>query len=338
MHDTKRVNFEVFARASRHLVVILSPMHLAIERLPHYKSSEFDATSTLLINPGNGNFYRDCIAEVRAIIADAMHSTGATRLVFCGSSMGAYGALYFGTLFPETEYIVGYAPSIRLDHPGTLSEQAMPASLLLDEDAQHGELLERIRRSEARVFLFHPCIDVQDGRHILDCDALADCANVTRYHLLCEHDLHRYIGLPRVVAGLLKENAPPLEDIRPLLASEEEITYAKRIYDFYLHELQGKELDFAYSALPVENSANWRYFYWKARNLSHHGQAWQSLSNFMIAMAHGGNKVAEAHFCIANVYKDLGLRHAALGHYQEAYKLDPNSAITTSTICQLLTK
>jgi tetratricopeptide (TPR) repeat protein len=334
--SSEAITFQIIARPSDQLIIVLAPMNLAIDRLPHYKSTDFDDFSVLLLNPGNCNFYRDCILEVVDLIKSAIEETNAKRLTFCGSSMGAYGALYFGSLFEQTRYIVGYAPFLRLDHPASLSKMAMRADLIADEDQQFLELVQRLKESTAEIYLFHPCIDRQDGIHIADSELLQEFSHVRRYHLLCEHDIHRYISLTKMVSNIVHFSNILEKDVSHLLCNEFEISLSKMIYCLYLDESLGKTTDFNLSPVPIENSKNWIYFYWKARNLYRRGDLWSSLSNFMIAMSYGGSNFSETHFCIANVFKDLGLRNAAIGHYQEAYKLDSNNSNISKTICSLL--
>lgn len=330
------INHQIIPRPSDELIVVLAPMDLAIDRLPHYKNTDFENFNVLLINPGNCNFYRDCILEIIDLIKTAIKETNAIRLTFCGSSMGAYGALYFGSLFEQTRYIVGYAPFLRLDHPASLSKMAMRPDLMADEDQQFLELMQRLKKSTAEIYLFHPCVDKQDGIHMADSELFQDCSHIKRYHLLCEHDIHRFISLPKMVSNLVHFSNILEDQVLPLLGNDFEISLSKTIYFLYLDESLGKTTDFNLSPMPIENSKNWSYFYWKARNLYRRGDLWSSLSNFMTAMSHGGSYFSETHFCIANVFKDLGLRNAAIGHYQEAYKLDSNNPNISKTICALM--
>jgi hypothetical protein len=140
------------------------------------------------------------------------------------------------------------------------------------------------------------------------------------------------------VSTLVETGTLPEEKIRPLIASTFEIAISKEIYSLYLDEHQGNPLKPGLPLMPIEETSNWQYFYWKARTLARHNELWASLNNFISALRHGGEKIAEVHFCIANVFKDLNLTHAAIGHYQEAFALEPNNSVTAKMICKLLTR
>jgi len=337
MNSDNWVNSQLTVRLSNDLIVALAPMNLDIAKLPHFKSSEFQNSSVLLINPGNCNFYRDCLTQVKGIIDAAIRESGARRLAFCGSSMGAYGALYFGSVFNQTKYIIAYAPFLRLNNPGTLSHLSMDPGLLGEEEYFYSELLTNLKNSDAEIYLFHPCIDRQDGAHIADAEFLSTYPHVKRIHLMCEHDLHRHVSLPKVVVSLLEHGIIP-DEFGEIYASDVEISASKMAYRIYADEFQGKRSEFDFPLMPTEETRSWIYYYWKARNLALHGRHWASLSNFMAAMGYGGNNVSELHFCVANVLKELNLTHAATGYYQEAFKLNPHNLEAAKNICNLLIK
>ncbi|OIJ41716.1 hypothetical protein [Massilia timonae] len=337
MNSCTRINFEVFNKSTEHLIVVMSPMKLSIEKLPHYKDENFENFSRILINPGTRNYYKDCVAEVRDAISTALKETGAKYLVFCGSSMGAFGAVYMGSLFSETKYIVAYAPFIRLDHPGTLSKSSIAPEFLVDEDRNSRELLERLKNTKAQLFLFYPCIDGQDGIKITESEAFNECTHITRYYLMCEHNIHQHVSLPALVARLIHSGDVSAEAIERLAATEEDKKLSQNTYQLYLAELENSKPTFEITSMPLENTTNWLYFYWKARYQAKQGLHWESLCNYMASMANGGDKVVETHFCVANTLKNLGLKHAALGYYQEAFKRAPNNNDIALIISDLLT-
>ncbi|MDY0962493.1 hypothetical protein [Massilia sp. CFBP9026] len=337
MNSCNRINFEVFNNSTEHLIVVMSPMELPIDKLPHYKDENFDNFSRILINPGSRNYYKDCVAEVRDAISTAIKETGAKHLVFCGSSMGAFGAIYMGSLFVETKYIVAYAPFIRLDHPGTLSKSSIDPDFLMDEDRNSSELTERLKNTKAKVFLFYPCIDGQDGVKIAESEAFNECAHIARYYLMCEHNIHQHIGLPALVADLIDSGKVSTEKIEQLAATEDDKKFSQYTYQFYIAELENSKITFEFPSMPLENTKNWLYFYWKARYQARQEQHWESLCNYMVSMSNGGDNVVETHFCVANTLKTLGLKHAALGYYQEAFKRSPMNNQIALIISDLLT-
>jgi len=317
------LQFKLSNRDSKELVVFLSPMDLPADKLPHFSDSTTAEFSTLLVNPANRNFYLDCLDELCELIKDSQQKTGASSLIFCGSSMGGYGALLLGALFKETTIVVAYAPCLRIDHPGSLSEQNVDRSLLTHP---YNNLIPLLDKSDAKMFIYFPCIDRQDGIHIQDAIQLKGKLHRYIYVLLCEHDIHKHISLPANVSTVLQTGAAPENLIRPFLASDFEVECSMLVYQFYLNEQQHLQKDFQVPDLPTENSRNWMYFYWKARYQHGRKQFWQSLLNFQFALALGGDRYAEVYFCIANSLKALRQLHAAMGYYRQAEQVAPSKA------------
>lgn len=331
----QKINFEIFNKLTDHLIVVMAPMNLSAEKLPHYQDSHFEASSRILINPGTQNYYRDCVQEVCDAISNALLETGATTLVFCGSSMGAFGALYFGSLFKETKYVVAYAPSIRLDHPGTISKQVIQLDYLIDEDTKSTKLLNWIQNTKAVLHLFYPCFDDKDGIKISESKILHKISSTNTYYLTCEHNIHEEIGLPEVVSELINTGRIPREKFEPFFASSYEIEISLKTYYLYLCDFSDIAAIKDFSLMPIEETKNWRYFYWKARTQARAGLYWESLSNFIASIACNSNPNSEQLLCIANVLKEINLRDGAIGFYREALKLNPQNSNVSDEIARL---
>lgn len=313
------------------LVVILAPMNLPAPQLPHYKNSEVINASKLLINPANSNFYQDCETEVKELISSSLVTTQAKKLVICGSSMGGYGALLFGPQFKETIALFSYAPAFRLDHPYSRSALQME----IKHQKGPGSVTEGLARTSADIHLFLPCFDHQDGANIADALALAgNYPHLAIHYLNCTHDINTYLPLPELVNWYLQTSRIPEDKIAPLRASLYDARIAASTYALYCRE-NGISVDIEFDHYPTERTANWQYFYWKARNLAKMQKMWESVHNFIAAMEKGGFGVSEVQFCLANAYKDMGMTQAAVGHYREADRIRPNDPTTLSAINDL---
>lgn len=245
--------------------------------------------------------------------------------------MGGYGALKFGTQFTETKAIFAYAPAFRLDHPYSRSALRMENRYLKEEVS----LAIPLKNSAARIYAFLPCYDHQDGVNIMDALGIEKGSSKGSFvYLNCEHDVNSYLPLPELVNYFLKNSQLPEDLIAPLRASTYEINISIASYMLYCRE-HGIKNETAYEDLPIELTNNWRYFYWKARDLARQRKKWESIYNFIAAMERGGHKSSDLHFCLGNSYKDLKLAQSALGHYHEAAKLKPNNATILKAIREL---
>ena len=236
-----------------------------------------------------------------------------------------------GPKFEETVAIFSFAPAFRLDHPYSRSMlQIEPGKLTND-----GDVTGSILSTKARVFIFLPCYDHQDGVNISDAlDLQRNNENISINYLSCEHDVNNYLSLPDLVDFYIKKSFLPEEKISPLRASLFEAQISAATYSLYCQD-HGIAEEISYEEYPTEETNNWRYFYWKARHLSKSGKKWQSVQNFLAAMEKGGAYVSDVHICLANTYKDIGFKQVALGHYEEALKIRPNDPAIISTIQKL---
>lgn len=147
-----------FRPGSDTLVVVFSqvrvpPGKFGLERL-------FAATthSLLLLNEPENNWYRGREAAIDALIEAAASTAKATRLVFYGSSMGAFGAAASASRHPEAE-LYAFAPDYRIGEPGSQSAAAGLAAR--PEEADLGDLLAAPRRGAARLIV--PLYDPYDA-------------------------------------------------------------------------------------------------------------------------------------------------------------------------------
>lgn len=115
-------------RGSGTLVVVFSQVrvpdgHFGLSRL-------FAATrhACLFVNQPDNRWYRDSTEAVDAAVHRARRATGAGRLVFYGSSMGAFGALAAAARHPDSD-VVAYAPDWRIGEAGSRSAEAGLAAI-----------------------------------------------------------------------------------------------------------------------------------------------------------------------------------------------------------------
>lgn len=324
------VNWKFFDKDSDDLVVAFPPMDYPYEKLPFYHLSDNYDVSALLFNPGNKEFFLDCECEIRVLISEVIEKTKPRKVIFIGSSMGGYGALLFGTFFDApSNVILSFSPFLRLDNLGSISQQNITPELL-----SSGSIINQLNNITCSAHLFFPCVDRQDGAHMIDSDLISN-PNVEKHFLMTAHDIGLKLPFMNVLESILRDGDIPRSDVSKILASEEDVHLSRKTYLIYKAEiLKSKDIEFNDHS-PVESTDNYLYFYWKARYLHTNGFPWKALENFNKAIALGGDKVFEIFFCTALVFKSLGFYKIALGYFEQALLLDPANLSALKNIEQL---
>lgn len=114
--------------------------------------------SLLLVNEPVNDWYRGREAALDRLIGEATTAIKATRLVFYGSSMGAFGASAAAARHAGAE-LYAFAPDYRIGEPG--SQSAAAGLPVRPEEADLGQLLAASRQGKARIIV--PLYDPYDA-------------------------------------------------------------------------------------------------------------------------------------------------------------------------------
>ena len=141
-----------FRPGSETLVVIFSQVRVPAGKFGLERLFAGTTHSLLLLNEPANNWYRSREAVLDGVIGKAALAAKASRRIFYGSSMGAFGAAAAASRHPEAE-LYAFAPDFRIGEPG--SQSAAAGLGVRSEEADLGSLLAKPRQGAARSsFLF----------------------------------------------------------------------------------------------------------------------------------------------------------------------------------------
>lgn len=177
-----------FLLKSDTLVVVFSQVRVPRGKFGLERLFAGTTHSLLLVNEPINDWYRVRAATIDALIGEAAAAAKANRLIFYGSSMGAFGAAATAARHPEAE-LYAFAPDFRIGEPGS---QSAAAGLAARQGEAHlGELLAASRRGAAHVIvpLFDP-YDAGVGARLAD-RSLPD--QVKLVPLRSSHEVHDHL-------------------------------------------------------------------------------------------------------------------------------------------------
>ena len=303
-----------FPAASQVLAVFYAPGNLPLPRLPHFKTTASLGCGRLLINPGNLNFYQDCIENVESVVAHV--ASGYDRVIHYGGSAGGYAALRFGTAAPKTQAIFALSPFFDLNSPCTRSaEQRLVSSANRSDLSVFGRVLEV---AGIDIFAYISCLDITDGAQVESAERIP--RGKIRLHCLLDNHALPTVNQPaRLIADYLATNAvapPPYH----LLATERDRADAILAYRQFVAECQNAPFD-ELEPSRVSESRIYSLPYAYGRRLSIAGRHLEALSRFVEAVGKArarGMDEYELLVCAGNSATCFGWHEIALGFYREA--------------------
>lgn len=147
-----------FRLASDTLVVVFSQVRVPAGKFGLERLFAGTTHSLLLVNEPVNGWYRGREAAIDALIGEVASAAGAARLVFYGSSMGAFAAAATAVRHPKAE-LYAFAPDFRIGEPG--SQSAATGLVARPDEADLGRLFATPRRGKARVIV--PLYDPYDA-------------------------------------------------------------------------------------------------------------------------------------------------------------------------------
>lgn len=177
-----------FRLGSDTLVVVFSQVRVPVGKFGLERLFAGTTHSLLLFNEPINNWYRGREAVLDRLIGEAALAAKATRLIFYGSSMGAFGATVTAARHPAAE-LYAFAPDFRIGEPG--GQSTMSGLVAQPEEADLGGLLGSPRRGAARIVV--PLYDPYDagvGARLAD-RQLPD--GVTLVPLRSSHEVHDHL-------------------------------------------------------------------------------------------------------------------------------------------------
>ena len=147
-----------FRPGSDTLVVVFSQVRVPAGKFGLERLFAGTTHSLLLFNEPINNWYRGREAVIDRLIGEAALAAKASRRVFYGSSMGAFGAAAAAARQPEAE-LYAFAPDFRIGEPG--SQSAMSGLVARSGEADLSGLLGSPRRGAARIIV--PLYDPYDA-------------------------------------------------------------------------------------------------------------------------------------------------------------------------------
>lgn len=179
------------------LVVVFSQVRVPEGKFGLERMFAGTTHSLLLLNDPANVWYRPHAGAIDRLIGEAVASLRPARLVFYGSSMGAFGAAATAARWPEAE-IYAFAPDWRIGEPGS---QSAAAGLCPDPaEADLGAHLGRPRQGRARVVI--GLYDAYDGGVGARLAARALPDTVELVALRSSHELHDHLYSLNVIRKL----------------------------------------------------------------------------------------------------------------------------------------
>jgi len=177
-----------FRLRSDTLVVVFSQVRVPAGKFGLERLFAGTTHSLLLFNEPVNNWYRGREAAIDGLIGEAACTAKAARLIFYGSSMGAFGAAAAAARHPEAE-LYAFAPDFRIGEPG--SQSAMSGIVARSDEADLADLLGSPRRGSARIVvpLFDP-YDAGVGARLADQGLLG---GLTLVPLRSSHEVHDHL-------------------------------------------------------------------------------------------------------------------------------------------------
>ncbi|WP_370676112.1 hypothetical protein [Pleomorphomonas sp. PLEO] len=177
-----------FRLGSDTLVVVFSQVRVPAGKFGLERLFAGTTHSLLLFNEPANNWYRGREAAIDGVIGAAAVAAKASRLVFYGSSMGAFGAAAAAARHPEAE-LYAFAPDFRIGEPG--SQSAAASLVARPDEAGLDGLLGSPRYGAARIVI--PLYDAYDagvGARLAD-RRLPD--GLTLVPLRSSHEVHDHL-------------------------------------------------------------------------------------------------------------------------------------------------
>ncbi|WP_156886936.1 hypothetical protein [Pleomorphomonas oryzae] len=177
-----------FRLKSDTLVVVFSQVRVPVGKFGLERLFASTTHSLLLVNEPVNEWYRTRAAAIDALIGEAVSAAKAPRLIFYGSSMGAFGAASAAARHPAAE-LYAFAPDFRIGDPG--SQSAAAGLVAQPDEADLGELLAVPRQGEARVIV--PLFDPYDAGVGARLAALSLPDQVKLVPLRSSHEVHDHL-------------------------------------------------------------------------------------------------------------------------------------------------
>lgn len=177
-----------FRLKSDTLVVVFSQVRVPAGKFGLERLFAGTTHSLLLINEPVNDWYRVRATAIDALIGVAASEAKATRLIFYGSSMGAFGAAATAARYPEAE-LYAFAPDFRIGEPG--SQSAVAGLSAQRHEADLGALLAMSRQATAHVIV--PLFDPYDAGVGARLAALSLPDQVTLVPLRSSHEVHDHL-------------------------------------------------------------------------------------------------------------------------------------------------
>lgn len=194
------------ARGSDVLAVVFSQVRVPTGRFGLRRLFGRTSHACLFLNQPENAWYRGVEVIVDGVVERALAETGAGKLVFYGSSMGAFGALAAASRRPEARAVV-FAPDFRIGEAGSRSAEA-------GVDSRPGEwdLLDLLARPRnGSIDMAAPLFDPYDAGVAARLAEAGLPDAVRLVPLASSHEVHDHLHslnvIRRVIAGFSRDLA-----------------------------------------------------------------------------------------------------------------------------------
>lgn len=177
-----------FRKGSDTLVVIFSQVRVPTGKFGLERLFAGTTHSLLLFNEPTNNWYRDHGKAIDELIGKAAFEAKASRQIFYGSSMGAFGAVAAAARHLNAQFYA-FAPDFRIGEPGSQSSSSGLLEYL--EETSLGNLLSELRRGAGRIVV--PLYDPYDAGVGARLAELQLPGPVTLVPLRSSHEVHDHL-------------------------------------------------------------------------------------------------------------------------------------------------
>jgi hypothetical protein len=260
------------APESNVLWVICSPILAAPGKFAYENRAQVLTDNILFIKDTADHFCVDHLDKLIRMITYIKVQKRITRVVYWGSSGGAYTAILLGTDDPSGT-VVAFSPHLHMHHPFSVAAKLFGARVA-QLPADVADLRGRLNAARAEVKLFFPIVSGKDAVHVRDSLDLDGRGRVSCTYVMSDHGIE-YLLLGRGMSAKDIFNLAFGWSRIPghLIATEEQLKQCHILADLF--HCEHCNVTFKGEIPRTPDLVNYELLYWSAR------QHWRAGDRFL---------------------------------------------------------